>query len=82
MFTNVYLHRKFSIFLRNDRYSKAIEALKREASGRINDLGLCYSKDLQPCDNWESRMAVKRAAALLSDPKLEDEGLESTSMRD
>ncbi len=56
--------------------------LKREASGRINDLGLCYSKDLQPCDNWESQMAVKRAAALLSDPKLEDEGSESTSMRD
>jgi hypothetical protein len=29
------------------------------------DLGLCYSKDFQPCDNWESRMAVKRAAAVL-----------------
>ena len=27
-------------------------------------------------------MAVKRAAALLSDPKLEDEGPKSTSMRD
>ena len=27
-------------------------------------------------------MAVKRAAALLSDPKLEDEGSKSTSMRD
>jgi hypothetical protein len=27
-------------------------------------------------------MAVKRAAALLSDPKLEDEASESTSMRD
>jgi hypothetical protein len=39
--------------------------LKGKASGKINDLGLCYSKDLQPCDNWESRMAVKRAAALL-----------------
>jgi hypothetical protein len=28
------------------------------------DLGLCYLKDLQPCDDWESQMAVKRAAAL------------------
>ena len=56
--------------------------LKREASGRFNDLGLYYSQDLQPCDNWESRMAVKRAAALLSDPKLEDKTSESTSMRD
>jgi hypothetical protein len=27
--------------------------------------------------DWESRMADKRAAALLSDPKLEDEGSES-----
>jgi hypothetical protein len=56
--------------------------LKERAFGRINDLDLCYSKDLQPCDNWESPMAVKRAAALLRDPELKDEGSKSTSMRD
>ncbi len=47
-------------------------ALKERVSGRINDLGLClcYLKDLQSCDNWESQMAVKRTAALSSDPIL------------
>ncbi len=57
-------------------------ALRKKEIGRNYELGLCYSKDLQPCDNWESQMAVKRAAALLNNPKLEDEGSESTSMRD
>ena len=32
--------------------------------------------------DWESRMAVKRAGALLSDPKLEDEGSESTNQHE
>ncbi len=31
---------------------------------------------------WESQMAVERAPAILSGPKIEDEGSESTSMRD
>ena len=38
--------------------------LKEKSEGGLNDLALCYSKDLQPCDNWESRMVVKRAAVL------------------
>ena len=32
--------------------------------------------------NWESHMAVKRAGALLSGPKLEDEGSESTDQHE
>ena len=32
--------------------------------------------------NWDSRMAVKRAGDLLSNPKLEDEGSESTNQHE
>ncbi len=39
--------------------------LRKKEIGRNYDLGLCYSKDLQSCDNWESQIAVKRAADLL-----------------
>ncbi len=48
---------------------------KRE--GNVNRILL--SHQLGPPAIWESRMAVIRAAALLSDPKLEDKGSESTN---
>ena len=32
--------------------------------------------------NWENQMAVKRAAALLSNPKLEEEESESTNQHE
>ena len=66
--------------------------------GKIYDLGLSLlsnhskregdvdrillSHQLGPPAIWESRMAVKRAAALLSNPKLEDEGSESTNQHE
>ncbi len=43
---------------------------------------ILLSHQLGPPAIWESQMAVKRAAALLSNPKLEDEGSESTSQHE